>query len=774
MIEFISLEGFVVVEADALGLARAQCLVRALRRNTCFELISTWQFPPKSAAAAKRDENAPFFPTLEGEVLVFYVMNQGIPTQNSKGILPRERMAFVIPLDGEENVKVFALRKNFPRILHTNLSPKDCAVSLCLHNLDAYTAAASWTAERMLQQVQWWLEQSAEGTLHAADQPPELPFFTGHELIIPAGATADKLRDPKRYWAVVLIAERKYGYCAMRLIEVDRSQKGTSIPLCIIDLDTITHRPLTYQPKTLGELANLLCDDEGSFYQKLSQELKRKFQGGRIASADNKSVVILIRVSIQGVESTMAKFYAALVDMPEHQLGMQLGALIKYEDKNQTLYGAATEIAGQSSGSPQLDLLKQQLLDLMEVTPLPTKDALRAWSGNSAIGPDGVLVGLGALGSELLQLWTRTGWGRWALVDSDYLRPHNLARHAGFSEHVGKYKVNIAKQLAELVNPSAEALKVFAEDICTTRSPELALAMKNAELIVDATAGLPFSRRAGVDGDSKRIASLFLTPNGMGSVLMLEDKARSLPMHAIEAQYYRAIISSNWGEGHLASKTGVFRSGAGCRDKSFVMPHSRVMAHAAILAEQTQLLSAKDNAACRVWHHTKETGAVSMAEITLSPIIKRNTGNFTVIYDEGLVSKLRHFRQQGLTAGNCETGGVLFGYVDFSLMIIMLVDASAAPADSIATGTGFIRGVVGVSEDCSRVTERTLNQVNYVGEWHSHPRGHSAKHSPTDLAQINLLAKTMMEEGLPVVTMVIGDPVRGAETEVMVGWGQNE
>ncbi len=769
MIEFISLEGFVVVEADALGLARAQCLVRALRRNTCFELISTWQFPPKSAAAAKRDENAPFFPTLAGEVLVCNVVNQGIPTRNSSGIFPRERIAFVIPLDGDEIVKVFSLRKNFPRILHTNLSPKDCAVSLCLHNLDAYTAAASWTAERMLQQVQWWLEQSAEGTLHAADQPPELPFFTGHELIIPAGATADILRDPKRYWTVVLIAERKYGYCVMRLIEVDRSQKGTSIPLCIIDLDTITHRPLTYQPKTLGELANLLCDDEGSFYQKLSQELKRKFQGGRIASADNKSVVILIRVSIQGVESTMAKFYAALVEMPEHQLGIALGVLIKLKKWNQ--YGVPREI-NKPLGSTQSELLQRIPIILMEVTQLPTKSELRDWSGNSSLGPDGVLVGLGALGSELLQLWARTGWGQWTLVDNDYLRPHNLARHAGYSIHVGKYKVDIAKELAEHIYSSAS--QVFRSDICSTWSPKLALAMKNAELIVDATAGLPFSRRAGVDGDSKRIASLFLTPNGMGSVLMLEDKARSLPMHAIEAQYYRAIISSNWGEGHLASKTGVFRSGAGCRDKSFVMPHSRVMAHAAILAEQTQLLSAKDNAACRVWHHTKETGAVSMAEITLSPIIKRNTGNFTVIYDEGLVSKLRHFRQQGLAAGNCETGGVLFGYVDFSLMIIMLVDASAAPADSIATGTGFIRGVVGVSEDCSRVTERTLNQVNYVGEWHSHPRGHSAKHSPTDLAQINLLAKTMMEEGLPVVTMVIGDPVRGAETEVMVGWGQND
>ena len=451
---------------------------------------------------------------------------------------------------------------------------------------------------------------------------------------------------------------------------------------------------------------------------------------------------------------------------------MQLGALIKLANPN--TYGAATEINGQSSGSPQMELLQSQRLDLMEVTQLPTKNDLRTWSGNSSVGPDGVLVGVGALGSELLQLWTRAGWGHWTLVDSDYLRPHNLVRHVGNSIAVGKYKVDIVKELAERIAPSAKAVEVFRSDICATWEPKLVLAMENAELIVDATAGLPFSRRAGFTSNLKRITSLFITPNGMGAVLMMEDKARTMPMHAIEAQYYRAIISNNWGAEHLTSSSGMFRSGAGCRDKSLIMPHSRVMAHAAILAEQTQLLSAKDSSACRIWQHTKETGVVTMTEIVLLPIITCKTDDFTVIYDEGLVRKLRHYRQQGLAAGDCETGGVLYGYVDFSLMIIMIVDVSAAPTDSKATRTGFIRGTVGVNDARKLVTQHTLNQVNYIGEWHSHPCGHDAKHSPTDLTQINLLAQVMMDEGLPVVTMVIGDPAKGSETQVLVRWGQDE
>ncbi|MBR7798536.1 ThiF family adenylyltransferase [Undibacterium fentianense] len=729
MIEFVPLEDFFDVEVDALVLKRTRCLVRALRRNTCFELISTMQFPQKAASTSKYRKNTPFFPIHEGEVLVCNVINQSIPTNNPFGIFPRERIAFVIPIDNDQAVGIFALRNNFPRLLHTNLSPKDCAVSLCLNNLDAQTVAASWTAERMLQQVQWWLEQSAEGTIHAAEQTPELPFFTGHELFVPAGITTDELRDTSRYWAVVRIAQKNDIHWVMRLLELDDIQRNASLPIYIVDLDTISHRPISFKPTTLSELANLLCDDADNLYHKLKNELKNKFQGGRAVLPNNNYVVILIRVKIQGVELSMEKFYAALVDISEQQLGIHLGALIKLNNANN--YGAATEINGQTSGSPNRELLEQLQLELMEVTSLPTKNELQAWSGNPTNGPDGVLVGLGALGSELLQLWTRAGWGRWVLVDSDYLRPHNLARHAGYSEHIGMRKVAVAKQLAESINPSADDLLVFNEDICTTRAPELANALSNAELIVDATAGLPFSRRAGMDSNSKRITSLFLTPNGMGTVLMIEDKARNLPIHAIEAQYYRTLISSDCLADHLAPASDLFRSGTGCRDKSFVMPHSRVLAHAAILAEQTQLLSARDSGACRIWQHTQETGAVVMKEIALSTIVTRNSDDFTVIYDEGLIIKLRQYRQQGLSAGGRETGGVLFGYVDFSLMIIMLVDAFPAPPDSIATTTGFTRGVVGVSEACQLVSQRTLNQVNYVGEWHSHPRGHSAKHSPT-------------------------------------------
>ena len=44
-----------------------------------------------------------------------------------------------------------------------------------------------------------------------------------------------------------------------------------------------------------------------------------------------------------------------------------------------------------------------------------------------------------------------------------------------------------------------------------------------------------------------------------------------------------------------------------------------------------------------------------------------------------------------------------------------------APPDSIAWPTGFIRGVQGIKAELDKVTCRTANALEYVGEWHSHP-----------------------------------------------------
>ena len=78
--------------------------------------------------------------------------------------------------------------------------------------------------------------------------------------------------------------------------------------------------------------------------------------------------------------------------------------------------------------------------------------------------------------------------------------------------------------------------------------------------------------------------------------------------------------------------------------------------------------------------------------------------------------------------------------------------------DSAGTESGFERGVVGLQEQLNNVIAATMHQVRYIGEWHSHPVGASARPSLTDLAQLAWLTKELEMEGLPgLIAIAAGD-----------------
>lgn len=66
-----------------------------------------------------------------------------------------------------------------------------------------------------------------------------------------------------------------------------------------------------------------------------------------------------------------------------------------------------------------------------------------------------VLVGLGALGSEVAHLLAREGIGHFTLVDGDILLPENVARHRADLLEIGRSKVEVARTLIHRANPDA-------------------------------------------------------------------------------------------------------------------------------------------------------------------------------------------------------------------------------------------------------------------------------------------------------------------------------
>lgn len=320
--------------------------------------------------------------------------------------------------------------------------------------------------------------------------------------------------------------------------------------------------------------------------------------------------------------------------------------------------------------------------------------------------------------------------------------------------HVGQPKAEVAAQLDEWIVDGASRVKPLVADATDMSDARVTLASGTATLIVDASTTLEYPRLASSRDNVARHVSVFITPSASAAVLLAEDANRSVRLRTLEAQYYRAVIQESWGAQHLAGNLGTFWSGASCRDISVVLPYSRVTAHAAVLAEQTQYAASRPEASIRIWTRDQDSGTVAMHEATACSERFVPFGDLTAYIDEGLENKLRSLRRQGLPE---ETGGVLLGYYDFNVNALVLVDAIEAPADSRRSTEFFERGVQGLSAAVSEASRRTAGVVGYVGEWHSHPSGFSSNPSGHDLNQLVYLAVGMADDGLPAVSVIVSD-----------------
>ncbi|ARV24361.1 hypothetical protein Xgly_21765 [Xanthomonas citri pv. glycines] len=244
---------------------------------------------------------------------------------------------------------------------------------------------------------------------------------------------------------------------------------------------------------------------------------------------------------------------------------------------------------------------------------------------------------------------------------------------------------------------------------------------------------------------------MFFTHNGLSAVMLLEDAGRTTRLASLEAQYYRAVINEEWGANHLRQGDQV-RVGRGCRDHSIRLPIDLAKLHSAHLARRLRLSVANADACAQVWTLDDATGALSNDSIQLSKTKQVQRGDWHVRWDEGLEEKLHQMRAEQLPN---ETGGVLVGVVDQVLRTLTLVDASAAPIDSVADSVSFVRGKEGSQEYVERCGVLTAGMASYVGEWHAHPEGYSANPSPTDVVLLRTLADRLAADGVPALMVIV-------------------
>ena len=724
------------VAGASLTIPRATELLNAITRQRDFSVVRLLQ---------RSEDGKPSV-----EVLVVEVECDGVPPKNVYGISYRERLALCVPADPRQLVEVLALRIDFPILMHQNQGIPGAPASLCLYFEPAATVNRTWTPQSFLRRIQWWLEKSADGSLHPADQPVEHLFFaTKFELVVPWNFP--QLRaDPALRFVIARGAERAdSGFtCFMEAIPKDAAHKvGTAAPI-ELQLAPVVHGFVERDPQTLGQLADILARRGTELMPALHGALQQRVDGAGVpASADDKFTVILLHIPVSrtdGAEPVGVSHRAFVVLTGALELGVDVGALMLHEKR---YYKDVL------NSHPSWEW-REQAICPMDVLSLNDAGAARRQSGISDSGPVGVLIGAGSLGSAMLNLWGRSGWGRWTVIDKDHIKPHNLSRHTAYAQHIGQYKTAVAAELHDAAVHGATNVTPVCADASDFTQEQVSSVLTSSKLVVDASTTLEYPRAAsGVDAFARHI-STFITPSGNAAVLLAEDAGRAIRLRTLEAQYYRAVIQSDWGAQHLAGNAKSFWSGASCRDISMVMPYSRVMGHASTLAEQIQAASASAAASIRVWQRDPARGSVEVHDLLPDTERRMQLGEFDLFIDAGAEARLRDLRSSGLPN---ETGGVLLGYYDFNVEAVVVVTCLPAPPDSTASPGAFKRGIAGLADAVNEASRRTAGIVGYIGEWHSHPRGHSAKPSRDDFVQLVHLALGMSDDGLPAVQLIVGE-----------------
>ena len=135
--------------------------------------------------------------------------------------------------------------------------------------------------------------------------------------------------------------------------------------------------------------------------------------------------------------------------------------------------------------------------------------------------------------------------------------------------------------------------------------------------------------------------------------------------------------------------------------------------------------------------------------------IRCKKGEWTLCADEGFIDKAHEARTRKLPN---ETGGVLLGSYDMQRKIVYVVDCLPAPPDSEEWPTLYIRGYRRLRLKIEKIQQITVNELQYIGEWHSHPPGCSVKPSHDDRQVFNWLSDHMKIDGLPPLMLIVGDP----------------
>jgi hypothetical protein len=634
--------------------------------------------------------------------------------------------------------QVYPLREDFPEdVPHFNLAPRGEPRSLCLFDLAQDEILRILTPYVLLERTRRWLSETAYGRLHGDDQPLD-PLFgaSGWAVVLPSNPAAP---------VVFGVRQSDQSTCPVILMDAEQATRHglgkTHNGFAVLMLETaaLPHGRLRSLPRTMAELLEVYRELGAD----LTPDLRTQLQGWMATPyLFERPFLLVLTTPIErtpGVIGGTAR-KAFLGASTAQVLAEAMGAV---------LWGGDTLAPPLTPGPLNDAALSGIILGPMDIHQPFHRDLAQQASGIDSDPTRAIaLIGAGALGSQVALTAARSGIGTWTIYDPDHLLPHNLARHGLSPRAVGATKAEAtASAISRLLNDVGAATGV-ANDI--RQVPDAPL--QHADLVLDVSASVPVARWLALEsGHDARTASVFFNPRGDALVILLEDAGRAVRLDQLEMAYYWTLVSTPALQRHLRAGVGIIPSG-GCRNVSLKVPQSRAALLAGLSVQHLLERELPTAASIDIWSldddgvRRVQGDAIGFRELAI--------GDWAVFVSETVIDQIAAARDR---AGRQETGGILVGSWDRQRRRGYVVGHYDAPPDSVQTATGFVRGMVGVYQTLEEVQDATAFNLDYVGEWHTHPLGHDSRPSTDDDRLLRWIGSVLAFSDVPALMAICGE-----------------
>jgi len=672
----------------------------------------------------------------------------------------QETVSIEFDKDDKKTPTVCSLRKDFPRIIHTNFGKEGEPVNLCLYEETWEELQLSWTAPKFVEQIRAWFEKASKGELHAEDQHLE-PFIVSNNILLIDSKTLFSKKDK------VIIPIQKIGEStAFKLVDEDKVENNLlNVLPVVVETIPIEHGVINSIPQNLCVLSEKLSNDTNSFIEKFSSCFKDVYSelidGRKYNDIKDFNVCIIVQIPktrVKGGEVEYNEIKAFITHQKIREVGCDIGVLTYIDN------GLDPNVDGVPILETPRDNKKTGMNVNFDAIKVVTENnrvlALQMASLNIGEQPNICQIGLGALGSQIYINLLKMGFGKWNLIDHDFLMPHNTSKHylcglPGYGKaELMAYNGNLMLNEDCSIPLQAEVLSPRMDKKSEEDNKIISEGLIKSDIIIDASTKIEVERHIALDiEDKKNKISTFINPRGTDLVIFSEGKDTDFRLDILEMQYYRSIWRIEYLKDHLKPPEDRIRYSQSCRDVTNRIPQDVFAVFGGIAARF--ILNCYDSSEpfIKIWRYEKEITDISSNSIEIFNFDEIEVNGWTVYYDDHVINSIREARHNKLPN---ETGGVLIGSYDMKRKRVYILDILLAPADSEERPYYFVRGCKGLKDKVREINEITGGNLKYVGEWHSHPEGCSSKPSSDDDKALNYQLEHMRKSGYPAIQLIFG------------------